>query len=638
MGYNIRAARQESVAAEEFMAASTSLYRKYRSLTFDELVGQEPVVRTLKNAIASGRIAHAYLFTGPRGVGKTSAARLLARAANCTAETEDRPCNRCENCLAVGKDIVTDLIEIDAASNTGVDNIREIIERANFAPSVWRTKFYIIDEVHMLSVSAFNALLKTLEEPPPQTAFILATTEVHKVPATVASRCQRFDFRKIPLSAMTARLRHVCTEEGIEAEQPALELVARQSTGSLRDALSLLDQLRVYAEEGITLKSVQDMLGTSGAEQVADFVETMLAGDLGVGMQQINSLLDEGLDARQFNRQIVEHLRNLMLVKSGAAASDGGLLDATEEMRARLNAQATRASMQELLRWVKEFADADSAIRSSAYRQLPLEMALVSALLPPEAEAPRQVRDRSADLASGVEQVGSVPPSRSTPARQAPPVPAEPQIPPPIHKELGALSGNGASNGSSPQPDASLVEKAVTPPASEPPAYLYEDGEDVAASATESPAVQPEEALVEAALPGGGDELERLRELWPKLCDQISARSRNVGSVFRNPALVRAFSVKGNRVVISFRDPIQRNRSQSEPARTIIEESLDRVMGHKCILESILFSEEENGGPPTEPFPVDVRGKPAKEKKTAPHETTRGRAAMNIFGITKFDD
>ncbi|MDQ3930089.1 MAG: DNA polymerase III subunit gamma/tau, partial [Chloroflexota bacterium] len=196
------------------MAASTSLYRKYRSLTFEELVGQEPVVRTLKNAIATGRIAHAYLFTGPRGVGKTSAARLLARAANCLADPAERPCNKCENCLAVGKDIVTDLIEIDAASNTGVDNIREIIERANFAPSVWHTKFYIIDEVHMLSVSAFNALLKTLEEPPPQTAFILATTEVHKVPATVASRCQRFDFRKISLSAMTARLRHVCDEEG----------------------------------------------------------------------------------------------------------------------------------------------------------------------------------------------------------------------------------------------------------------------------------------------------------------------------------------------------------------------------------------------------------------------------------------
>src|SRR5437868_5554974 len=190
------------------MQTSSSLYRKYRSQTFDELVGQEPVVRTLKNAIASGRISHAYLFTGPRGVGKTSAARLLARAANCTSEDVEKPCNKCPNCLAGSREITTDLIEIDAASNTGVDNIREIIERANFAPSVWNTKFYIIDEVHMLSTSAFNALLKTLEEPPPHTAFILATTEVDDVPATVASRCQRFDFRRVPLKAMVARLEY----------------------------------------------------------------------------------------------------------------------------------------------------------------------------------------------------------------------------------------------------------------------------------------------------------------------------------------------------------------------------------------------------------------------------------------------
>ncbi len=637
MGYNMRAEGQLTSAGKESMAASTSLYRKYRSLTFEELVGQEPVVRTLKNAIATGRIAHAYLFTGPRGVGKTSAARLLARAANCTAEASERPCNNCDNCLAVGKDIVTDLIEIDAASNTGVDSIREIIERANFAPSVWHTKFYIIDEVHMLSVSAFNALLKTLEEPPPQTAFILATTEVHKVPATVASRCQRFDFRKISLSAMTARLRHVCDEEGIEAEQAALELVARQSTGSLRDALSLLDQLRVYAEEGITLKSVQDMLGTSGAEQVADFVDTMLAGDLAAGMQKINSLLDEGLDARQFNRQIVEHLRNLMLVKSGAA-SEAGLLDATEEMRVRLNAQAAKAAMPELLRWVKEFAEADSSIRSSAYRQLPLEMALVSALLPPESEARPQPRERIAELSAAADQIGAVPPARPAPARQAPSAPPGPQLPPPIHREIGALSANGSGNGNSPQIEAGTPVKQPAPAPSEPPAFLYEADEELIPAASTRPVPQPNEEALEAPSGGDGDEVERLKQLWPQLCAQITARSRNVGSVFSNAALVRAFSVKGSRVVISFRDPIQRDRSQKEPARTWIEDSLTRVLGYKCILESILFSEEETGGTPTEPFSPDMRGKPAKEKKTAPHETTRGRAAMNIFGITKFDD
>src|SRR5215203_3342397 len=273
---------------------SLSLYRKYRSQTFDELVGQEPVVKTLMNAISTGRIGHAYLFTGPRGVGKTSAARLLARAANCQSESADKPCNECANCIAANRDIATDLIEIDAASNTGVDNIRELIERAQFSPSIWTTKFYIIDEVHMLSVSAFNALLKTLEEPPPHVAFILATTEIHKVPATVASRCQRFDFRRVPLKSMVDRLRWVCDRENIEVEDAALELVARQSTGSLRDALSLMDQLRVFSEGTIKLTEVQDMLGASGSERVADFVDCLVSADLAAGLRLVNSVLNEG--------------------------------------------------------------------------------------------------------------------------------------------------------------------------------------------------------------------------------------------------------------------------------------------------------------------------------------------------------
>src|SRR5690349_19661088 len=225
------------------MASSISLYRKYRSQTFDELVGQEPVVKTLKNAIATGRIGHAYLFTGPRGVGKTSAARLLARAANCLATTGDKPCNECANCLAGGREIATDLIEIDAASNTGVDNIREVIERAQHSPSVWQTKFYIIDEVHMLSVSAFNALLKTLEEPPPHVAFIFATTEVHKIPVTILSRCQRYDFKLVPTAKLAAHLDSILAKEHIAVEKGALALLARAAGGSVRDSLSLTDQV-----------------------------------------------------------------------------------------------------------------------------------------------------------------------------------------------------------------------------------------------------------------------------------------------------------------------------------------------------------------------------------------------------------
>ncbi len=617
------------------MAASTSLYRKYRSPSFDELVGQEPVVRTLKNAISSGRISHAYLFTGPRGVGKTSAARLLAKAANCLSEDSEKPCNKCENCIAVSRDIATDLIEIDAASNTGVDNIREVIERANFAPSVWNTKFYIIDEVHMLSVSAFNALLKTLEEPPPHTSFILATTEVHKVPATVASRCQRFDFRRIPLSAMLARLQYVCEQEAIEAETAALELVARQATGSLRDALSLLDQLRVYSEEGITLRAVQDMLGASGSEEVAQFVDTLTTGDLASGLRQINRILDEGLDLRQFNRQLVEHLRGLMLVKTGASGStgEGSLLDATEEMRARMSSQAALVELADLLRWVHLFADADASLRSTAYRQLPLELALVQATLKPEQQTPQaEPKDRSAEIAARTEQVAALPRRRSVEqSREAPA--AGPTLPPPIHSDLGSVATkNGASsygnNGQVPvEQDRPAPSEVVEPEAS---IALDQTPEEVQAAKTST------------ANEATGDELGRLRELWPKLVDHIKARSTGMAAVFRDPSQTQPHMVVGNVCTIKFRDPIYVTRSRKQQQRDLIEQSLTWILGYSCRMESITFDEAEGGVSTTDadtegPRRPDKSGH-ATAERPSPYNTTRGRAAMNIFGIEKFDD
>ncbi|MEO6456723.1 MAG: DNA polymerase III subunit gamma/tau [Chloroflexia bacterium] len=623
------------------MAASTSLYRKYRSPSFDELVGQEPVVRTLRNAIATGRISHAYLFTGPRGVGKTSAARLLAKAANCLAEEGEKPCNKCENCIAVGRDIATDLIEIDAASNTGVDNIREVIERANFAPSVWNTKFYIIDEVHMLSVSAFNALLKTLEEPPPHTSFILATTEVHKVPATVASRCQRFDFRRIPLSAMLARLQFVCEQEGIEAETAALELVARQATGSLRDALSLLDQLRVYSDEGITLRAVQDMLGASGSEEVAQFVDTLTTGDLATGLRQINRILDDGLDLRQFNRQLVEHLRGLMLVKTGAASSSGEgiLLDATEEMRTRMTAQAAGVDIDTLLRWVHLFADVDSSLRSTSYRQLPLEMALVQATLKPEQTAAQsEPKDRSAEIVARTEQVAALPKNRTTERNAATPT-VGPSLPPPIHADFGAMAARNGSTSHSDKGPAHVEQPRQTP------AEFAEKG---TSSLPDKPvedevAIEPSPSLEAADEPI--DELGRLKKLWPNLVDHIKARSPAMASVFRDPSLTRPFTVVGNVCTISFRDPIHVTRSRMEKQRDLIEQSLAWVLGHPCRLESITFAESERDDTDArgkESTASDVPSKPGKSNATAerpsPYNTTRGRAAMNIFGIDKFDD
>jgi DNA polymerase-3 subunit gamma/tau len=597
------------------MAGSTSLYRKYRSQTFDELVGQEPVVKTLKNAIATGRIGHAYLFTGPRGVGKTSAARLLARAANCLSEGPDKPCNQCENCLAANRDIATDLIEIDAASNTGVDNIREVIERAQFAPTIWRTKWYIVDEVHMLSVSAFNALLKTLEEPPPHVAFILATTEVHKVPATVASRCQRFDFRRVPLKAMVDRLRYICEEEGIEAEDSALEIVARQATGSLRDALSLMDQLRVYAEGAITVATVQDMLGASGSERVADFVDHIAAGDMAAGLRAISAVSDDGLDVRQFNRQVVEHLRGLMLVKTGAAEGEGTHLDVTGEMRRRMSEQAKSVTLDDLVRWIHAFADADANLRATSYRTLPLELALVSAITAPAPALPQpaSAATRTESAATSAREAAPRSSERAAqPSRDHRPAPVEPAgPPPPIHAELGQMLSTESS--------AEVVPSAP-------------DAQD-RSNGHEAPPAEVDEHDDTGPLPGES-ELDRLKRLWPRLVDQINARSKQMAAVFRDPDLVRPYSLTGNVCTISFRDPFYAQRSRGDQQRKLLEYALGKVLGYDCLAETITFAEESTGGE-SNPAP---KKSASREKPPAPHETPRGRAAMNIFGIQQFDD
>lgn len=608
------------------MAASTSLYRKYRSQTFDELVGQEPVVRTLKNAIASGRVAHAYLFTGPRGVGKTSAARLLARAANCLSGSDEKPCNQCANCTAATRDIATDLIEIDAASNTGVDNIRDVIERANFAPSVWNTKFYIVDEVHMLSISAFNALLKTLEEPPPQTAFILATTEVHKVPATVASRCQRFDFRRVPIAAMVSRLEYICGAEGIGVEREALELVARHATGSLRDALSLLDQLRVYCEGTITLVSVQSLLGASGIKEVSEFADLLIAGDLASGLRHVNRVLDDGLDLRQFNRQIVEYLRDMMLVKTGAAAADSALLDVTEEIKQRMRSQAEQVSVGKLLAWIEEFAGADGNLRSSSYRQLPLEMALVKSIAgPAETVSQLPVRETTPDR---VEGAGIIPAVR-------PGAPAKPETPRPTVKERAAPPEvAGPVEGDPPPPpihmEMQLPESHHSQSHGEKSEEVEGTGEGAGSEAAGHPAVDGEES-----------ELDRVKRLWGDIIDQINARSKNIAAVFRAPDLVRPHSVSGNVYTLSFRHQIQAERCRKEPWRDLIEQAFTRVLGREARVDSILFDDESKAT-------GDVEGEHSKGQNgngprpprggQSPYETPRGRAALNIFGIDKFEE
>lgn len=413
--------------------ASQALYRKWRSRTFEEIIGQQHVTQTLVNAIELDRVAHAYLFSGPRGTGKTSTARLLAKAVNCLAEaTEARPCNECAICTAVVEGRLMDLIEIDAASNTGVDDIRDLRDKVGFRPAEAKIKFYIIDEVHMLSNSAFNALLKTLEEPPAHVIFVLATTEPEKIPATITSRCQRFDFKRIKLDDIVNRLDYITREESFKADRDALEYIARQGGGSMRDAISLLDQMIAYSGDTISLSLVQTVLGMAASQSVIELVDALIEQDVAAGLDIINQVVSDGLDPRQFAREIVEQLRSVMLAKLGNGM---GLNTMPEEILASVKRQAERAGSATIVRAIEQFNKAAVDIKSGllAVPQLPLELAFVESALVPETPA-------IAAPVTGSPPAKSVPPARQAVGKSVPPpasAPAPVSPPPPPPASLG---------------------------------------------------------------------------------------------------------------------------------------------------------------------------------------------------------
>src|SRR5438876_10555631 len=391
-----------------------ALYRRYRPQTFSAIVGQEHVTRTLRNAIASGQVAHAYLLSGVRGTGKTSIARLIAKAVNCPNTRDGEPCDRCETCVAIRDGRFLDLIEIDAASNRGIDEMRDLRDKVRFAPSMGQYKVYVIDEAHQLTTEAFNALLKTLEEPPPHAMFILATTESQKIPATIVSRTQRFDLRRIPHKGVVAQLGQIVEQEKLQADPAALDAIARQAQGSLRDAESMLDMVIAFANGPITRKEVDDLLGASDWEETAALFDALAAADGAKGVELIGRLVDDGRDLRLFVRRAIEHARALVFTRATGHPPE----TASEQMAAKLSAQAQGLSLDQLAKIAKRLIETEQHLRTSEVTPIPLELAVLDLVTSSEKVAPPPDARREAERPAGARPIA--PQTRSESRRDAP--------------------------------------------------------------------------------------------------------------------------------------------------------------------------------------------------------------------------
>lgn len=511
---------------------SQALYRKWRPGRFDDVIGQEHVTRTLKNSVAADRLGHAYLFCGPRGTGKTTSARLLAKAVNCLHEDPaERPCNQCSICQSISSGRFLDLIEIDAASNTGVDDIRDLRDKINFSPTEGRFKVYIIDEVHMLSTAAFNALLKTLEEPPPHVKFILATTEEHKVPVTIKSRCQQFNFRLLNQDEISQRLNWLADKEGFTIEPQALQMIARQGAGSLRDAESLLDQLVVAKDDVITAERTQMVLGTASNEAVTRLTDAWLNRDGAGGLALIHEALASGTDARQFCRQMVTYLRELLLLQ---AAGETIPLEATPEQKAEMLAQAQRAPRQGLIDAIKRFNEAALVAAGSWQPQLPLELAFVELL--PDAPVPMRT------------VVGET-------AVAPPPPPAKSK---PVEEVATAVPS---------------VEKVVKTAVAEP----------------EPPKPEPKPAPAPSKSEPKPLTVRQVQGIWAQLVSQSGERIKNL------PALLnmgKPLAAEGRTLVIGFDYPLFKDKFDNLAGATnLVGDILTELLGQNTTARAVVTSE-----------------------------------------------
>ena len=499
------------------------LYLKWRPGNWDEVIGQDHIITTLKNAVRQERVSHAQLFSGPRGTGKTSTARILAKAVNCLADdSAARPCNECANCQSVNKGEFLDLIEIDAASNTSVDDVRELREKINFTPNVGSYKVYVIDEVHMLSTSAFNALLKTLEEPPPHAMFILATTESHKIPITVISRCQRHDFRRISVPEIVELLEDMAEKEKINVKKDVLGLIARQATGSMRDAISILDQL-ANADDEVTAELAHQILGTSPDQAVLNFVDAILSGDPAVGLNILHESSERGNDPGQFARQVVAYFRNVLLMQMENADQ----IDVPAEILDVIIRHSNEINTRQLLDFIRIFNIAVNDKGASWQPTLPLEMAFLETLEISPTEKP----------ASGKGPVKKTKPPAKTPDKKP-----QPQIKTPDKKAPDPVKKS--------QPPAKTPNKKTQPPTEEKPPSSTETDQ------------QPLTVL----------------QSWKEILERVRDANPATQGILNS---CKPLGIKDNQLVLSFGSEAIKEKMEGNDHLKITQDVIEKVIGVK---------------------------------------------------------
>ena len=574
-----------------------SLYRKYRPQTFSEVVGQDHVAQTLINALRDNAVAHAYIFAGPRGIGKTSMAKILAKALNCEhyEGPTTTPCGECDSCRSIAASTSLDVIEMDAASNRGIDDIRELRDKVAFAPVQGRTKVYIVDEVHMLTKEAFNALLKTLEEPPPHVVFVLATTEAHKIPETIVSRCQRFDFRRPLMQEIIGVLAHIAAAEGVATDREALAEIARHAEGGFRDAIGTFDKLTTFYEgQTITGRDVVDLLGVVPLDLLVEITDIVIDRDTAAALLFVQRLADGGTNLSQFIRDLLRHLRQLFLLHHlGEISSDIAMLRTLgqnvgldDQRVAQLLQQANQFDERELVYLIEKLGQAQSDIRAGLDPRLQLELALVKVMRPQVDHSAGALEERLRRLEAGGRAAGGGEPATAA-SRRSTPAPAARR---PAPSDAAAEPGEG-------------------------------DAEEAGAAGEEAGATQ-QAADEEPATPDGAPAdvltLERAERAWELVLQRVQASSVALYGLLHGGRPTR---LDGDRLTVSLTSKLALKKAAEPSNQAVLVQAVVEVLGHTVSLD---FE------------PSDGQQEPEPEAKPA-GEAELSQAELQALVIKKFD-